>query len=374
MHRRWMLVHKIVLQAVLPVLRRMPYRLAVRALGVMGRLDLMVVPGQARYYESAVADGARRLGCAWDARAVSRALARQTYRWRTRDLLLEGRADDRVAPLFLVSGRERLDEALALGKGVILLANHFGAHVLMTHWLFRAGYVLRWFGERPRNVSTFLARHFETDGRLGQAPLFVSRTTTPAEAASAIAHAARLLNAGLIVKMACDVRWPDAKASRMTFLGREEPFSTTWVNLAALTGAAVVPAFCRMDDDGTFHLDFLDPVHVPHDARRAEDAAPWVRRGLDLLEARIRLHPEQSNDYFFWEPVDSPDKRPPAPRGRRDAPRSGARSPRREVVEHDPRGDRDVERLGPRAHRDRDPPVAARDPFRPQPSPLAPEE
>ena len=104
MHRRWMLVHKIVLQAVLPVLRRVPYRLAVRALGVMGRLDLMVVPGQAKYYESAVADGARRLGCAWDVRAVSRALARQTYHWRTRDLLLEGRADDRVAPLFLSRG------------------------------------------------------------------------------------------------------------------------------------------------------------------------------------------------------------------------------------------------------------------------------
>ena len=94
--------------------------------------------------------------------------------------------------------------------------------------------------------------------------------------------------------MACDVRWPDAKASRMTFLGREEPFSTTWVNLAALTGAAVVPAFCRMDDDGAFHLDLLDPVHVPRDARRAEDAAPWVRRALDLLERRSGSIPSRA--------------------------------------------------------------------------------
>src|SRR5438445_706857 len=129
MRRRWMLVHRIVLQATLPVLLRLPYRLAVRLLGVMGRLDLLVVPGHAR-------------------------------------------------------------------------------------------------------------------------------PATPAEAAAAVHRAARLLNAGLIVKMASDVRWPDARAVRTTFLGREEPFSTAWVNLAALTGAAVVPAFCRMDDDGRFDLVF----------------------------------------------------------------------------------------------------------------------
>ncbi len=211
---------------------------------------------------------------------------------------------------------------------MILLANHFGSHVLMTHWMFRAGYMLRWFGERPRNVSTFLARQFETGGPLGQAALFVSRTAAPAEAASAIHHAARLLNAGLIVKVACDVRWPDAKAARAIFLGREAPFSTTWVNLAALTGAAVVPAFCRMDDGGTYHLDFLEPFHVPPDARRVGNAAEWVRRGLDLLEAQVRLHPEQSNDYFFWEPVDVPDKRPPRAGTRERPPRNQGRGAR----------------------------------------------
>ncbi len=104
MWKRWMIVHKVVLRTALPVLRRVPYRLAIRLLGVMGRLDLMVVPNQARHYESAVADGARRLGCDWDVWSVSRALARQTYRWRIRDLLLEGRPDCWVDPLFRVLG------------------------------------------------------------------------------------------------------------------------------------------------------------------------------------------------------------------------------------------------------------------------------
>ncbi|MDR3639183.1 MAG: hypothetical protein P4L84_35585 [Isosphaeraceae bacterium] len=48
MWQRWMIVHKVVLQVVFPVLRVLPYRLAYRLLGVMGRLDLLVVPNQAR--------------------------------------------------------------------------------------------------------------------------------------------------------------------------------------------------------------------------------------------------------------------------------------------------------------------------------------
>jgi KDO2-lipid IV(A) lauroyltransferase len=304
-----MLVHKVVLQAVLPVLRRSPYRLAHGFLSVMGRLDLIVVPQQAKRYRAAVAAGGERLGCDWDAGKVSRALARQTYRWRTRDFLLDGRPDHRVGSLFRVSGRDRLDAALARRKGVILLANHFGSHVLMTHWLFRQGYPVRWLGEKPRNVSGYLARQFATDGPLGQEALFVSRNAGPAESASTIHHASKILGAGLIIKAASDVRWRDAKAARATFLGRTESFSTTWVTLAALTGAAVVPAFCRMGEDGTFHLEFQDAFHLPPDARREGRAAAWVQRALDLLEDQVRRFPEQSNDYFFWDFEEEFEKR-----------------------------------------------------------------
>ena len=302
MWQRWMIVHKVVLQTVLPVLRRLPYRLSIRLLGIMGRLDLLVVPHQTRLYEQAVSGAARRLGCDWNVRAVSRALARQTYRWRTRDLLLDRRSDAWVEPLFHVSGRDKLDAAQARGKGVILLANHFGSHVLMTHWLFRQGYPLRWFGEKPRNVSDYLIDKFGTDGPLGQAGLFVSRKAVTAEGASTIYHAARVLNAGLILKIACDVRWHDAKAVSAPFLGRTETFSTTWVTLAAMTGAAVVPTYCRMDERGTFHLEFHDPLVLPSDARRPGRALEWVSRVLEELEAQVRRFPEQSYVYFFWEP------------------------------------------------------------------------
>ena len=155
----------------------------------MGRLDLMVVPKQGAMYEAAVSEAGKRLGCDWDNLAVTRKLARQTYRWRARDFLLDGRTDRRVAGWFKVIGREHLDAAIAAGKGVVLLANHFGSHLLTSHWMFRQGYPLRWFGEKPRNVSKFMTKVSGIRGPLGQTRMFISRRSTPADAASSILRA-----------------------------------------------------------------------------------------------------------------------------------------------------------------------------------------
>ncbi len=300
MWQRWMIVHKVVLKAVLPVLQRLPHRVSVALLGAMGRLDLLVLPRQGAMYESAVGDAARRLGCVWDVRAISRRLARQTYRWRARDFLLDGRSDRRIDPWFRVYGREHLDSAIAEGRGVILLANHFGSHLLTSHWMFRQRYPLRWFSEKPRNVSRYMARQFETDGPLGQARMFISRRSTPADAASAILRASRALGAGMIVKVACDVRWCGSHTASATFLGQALSFSKTWVTLAAMSGAKVVPVFCRMDERGTYHLEFLPGYHVPKDVPRHGQDSWWVQNALNGVEDRVRHYPEQSNDYFFW--------------------------------------------------------------------------
>jgi len=300
MWQRWMIVHKVVLQVVFPVLRVLPYRLAYWCLGVMGRLDLVVVPNQAREYEAAVASSARRLNRDWDVRQVSRDLARQTYRWRVRDRLLEGRSEEHIKLLFEVTGRDRLDAALARGKGVVLLANHFGSHVLIAHWMLREGYPARWFGERPRNVSRYLTRQLRSDGALGQQGLYLSRKGEVSESAARILNAARVLNAGMVLMLACDVRAVDSRAVSCTFLGREGGFSTTWVNLASMTGATVVPVFCRLDEAGLHHLDFHEAYQVPSDARRPGRGDEWVCRALSVVEEHVLAYPEQSNDYFFW--------------------------------------------------------------------------
>ena len=76
----------------------------------------------------------------WDVPSVSRELAGNHVLWRTRDLLLDGVPDQRARDMFTVIGRENLDAAVGLGRGCIVLANHFGAHLLPAHWLFRENF------------------------------------------------------------------------------------------------------------------------------------------------------------------------------------------------------------------------------------------
>jgi KDO2-lipid IV(A) lauroyltransferase len=235
---------------------------------------------------------------------VSIDLAGNQIRWRTRDLLLDGASNERVAPMFVVDGRDHLDGALAEGRGVIMLTGHYGAHLLPSHWLLRKNYPLRFYMERPRHVSQFLTRQFQSEGPLGQDKLFISRKGETAESASSILRASRVLRAGMIVYLAGDVRWAGQHTAAGRFLGRTYSFSTTWVSLAAMTAAPVVPVFCQMEPSGLYHIEFQPPFRVPDHVPRSGQMGHWVQSYLQLLEDQVRKYPANSNEYFFWPESD----------------------------------------------------------------------
>jgi KDO2-lipid IV(A) lauroyltransferase len=183
---------------------------------------------------------------------------------------------------------------------VILLCNHFGSHMMPAHWLMRERYPLRLYMERPRHISRFLARQFDTDGPTGQRKLFVSRKASPAEGASSVMRAARVIQAGMILMIAGDVRWTGTWTSPATFLGHPYTFSNTWVRLAALTGAPIVPVFCRIEADGSFRLEFRDPYTLPRGNPGPEETADRVQAFLHTIEAEVENYPENSGEYFFW--------------------------------------------------------------------------
>jgi KDO2-lipid IV(A) lauroyltransferase len=300
MERRGLNVRKAFLRAVLPLLRALPLVRATRLVSGIGRMEFALFWRLRRRFERAVARGQAALHCEWDVSLVSRELAGNHILWRARDLLLDGVSDERVRDVFVVAGREHLEAAVARGGGCIVLASHFGAHMLPAHWLFRQGFPLRFYMERPRHVSRFMLRHFKSEGPLAQDKLFISRQGTPTDSASSILRAARALKAGMLLYLAGDVRWTGQLTESAQFLGEAMRFSTTWVTLAAMTGAPVVMVFCRMERDGRYHMEFLPPFGVPRTGADGGDAARWERRFLDALEEQVRRHPSNSNEYFFW--------------------------------------------------------------------------
>ena len=288
------------LRVLMPLLRRVPAPVSAVVVDGLGWINYKLVPGNTEIYEGAVRRGRDELGEDWDDRAVARRLASGLVHWRSRDRLLDGLTDAQALRRFEVLGRDHFDRAYAQNRGVILLGNHFGSHLHPSHWLFREGCPLRLFMERPRHVSKYMTGQFRTDGPLGQEKLFISRRSTPTEAAGSILRAMRILKAGMILQIAGDVRWQGAHTAPGHFLGSTYLFSTTWVVLAAMTGAPVVPVFCRPDGRGRYVLEFLPSFRVPPDAPRNGQDATYVQRALDAVAEQVRRHPDQSNDYFTW--------------------------------------------------------------------------
>jgi KDO2-lipid IV(A) lauroyltransferase len=304
MERRGLNIRKGFLKAVLPMIRSLPLPLATRFVSGIGRMEYRLNQRLRRTFHDAVEQGRSLLDGEWDVPLVSRELAGNHILWRTRDLLLDGVPDQRVRDMFTITGKEHLEAAFGGGRGGIVLASHFGAHLLPAHWLFRENYPVRFYMERPRHISRFLSRHFDTEGPLGQDKLFISRQGVPADSASSILRAARAIKAGLLLYLAGDVRWTGRLTEPARFLGRTRRFSTTWVVLAALTEAPVIMAFCRMERDGRYHIEFRPPFYVPKDAPETGNAPHWVRYFIEILEDQVRRYPANSNDYFFWSESD----------------------------------------------------------------------
>jgi phosphatidylinositol dimannoside acyltransferase len=159
--------------------------------------------------------------------------------------------------------------------------------------------------ERPRHISRFLSAHFSTAGPTGQEKLFISRQGDAAYSAGSILRAARAIKAGMLLYIAGDVRWSGRLTETAQFLGRNIRFSSTWVVLAAMTQAPVVMAFCRMESDGRYHLEFRPGFFVPREAAEEGKGGTWVQQFIDALESQLRQSPANSNDYFFWDEVRS---------------------------------------------------------------------
>jgi len=300
MERRGLNIRKTLLRAVLPVIRALPLPVASRLVSGIGRLEYRLSKRVRNSFHDAVAHGRSVLDCQWDVPSVSRELAGNHVLWRTRDLLLDGVADERARGMFTVTGREHLDTVFETGRGCIVLANHFGAHLLPAHWLFRESFPVRFYMERPRHISRYMAQHFHSDGPLGQDKLFISRQGAPADSASSILRAARAVKAGLLLYLAGDVRWTGKLTESARFLGRTMRFSTTWVVLAAMTEAPVVMVFCRMEPDGRYNMEFRPAFYVPKDAVEKRDTGRWAQHFIAIVEEQVRRYPTNSNEYFFW--------------------------------------------------------------------------
>ncbi len=170
--------------------------------------------------------------------------------------------DDKMLQIFTVDGLDRLDRAIAAGKGVILLASHLNSLsvFMLVIMLRRRGYDIRvafiveqdnWSSSRFRSLLNRMTRdrtYFEHMGAF-----FCQLNIRPM---------VRALSQGAVVVQTGD-GWHSAGFVEVDFLNRRLPFTTGMLRVAQETGATVVPIFTEGAPPDRLRFKIEEPFSVP---------------------------------------------------------------------------------------------------------------
>jgi lauroyl/myristoyl acyltransferase len=294
-------------ELLLPALRVLGPLVGDAVLGCIGWLAISLKPRSKRMIRSSLDSAAAALDADWSIEATWPALAANIARFLARDYPLDGQSDQAVLARFSVWGYERLQTALADGRGAILVGSHLGAHIAGVHWLFRRGVPLRLLVQRPRHVSRTLDRYFDAGGPHPQVEMFLRRDLSPAVAIERIFRARSALRDGLAIYLNGDIPWTGPNTYAGTLLGYPQQLLAIWTELAVLTGAPVFLVFCTHRFGGRFALE-IEAMGRLRPGEEESAAADYLKQ----LEARIAGCPADAVAHLLW-----PCYRCPAPAGLR---------------------------------------------------------
>jgi KDO2-lipid IV(A) lauroyltransferase len=176
-----------------------------------------------------------------------------------------------------ITGRERLDTALARGKGVILVTAHLGSWELGGAALAAMGYsVTTVAGIQFSSALSPFIRKIKQD--LG---------IDVVSSKSGLSRIMRALGRGEIVALHIDGDQFEG-GIEVDFFGRRARLPGGPSILAARTGSALLPAFALRTGGQSITITIEDEVQVDH-----EDAEKTTLRAVRVVERYIRRYPDQ---------------------------------------------------------------------------------
>ena len=180
-----------------------------------------------------------------------------------------------------IEGEERLRQAQAQGRGILIFTGHFGYWEIlaMTHAL------------RMEPMSV-LARPL--DNPYLHTVLEDIRTSTGNSVIyrqGAVRRVLRNLAAGGTVGVLIDQHLHSSEAVYVGFFRRPAATTSALAALALRTGAPVIPVFALPLPDGRYRFIYEHPVDPPR-ADTPDAVREFTQRCTDVLEMYVRRHPE----------------------------------------------------------------------------------
>ncbi|QBI55122.1 phosphatidylinositol mannoside acyltransferase [Streptomonospora litoralis] len=217
-------------------------------------------------------------------RALSRAGMRSYLRYFYEMFRLDALSADQIEARVDRTGIERIDRALAEGRGVVAALPHMGNWDLAGAWITRYGIPLTTVAERLRPEPLF-ERFVAFRERLGMEVLPL--TGGPQHSAGVLA---RRLRQGRLVCLLAD-RDLSAGGVEVLFFGEPARMPAGPAALAERTGAALLPVSLWYEGD-RMRIHVHEKVPVPAAADRGERVRAMTQETARTFEAAVAAHPQ----------------------------------------------------------------------------------
>lgn len=189
---------------------------------------------------------------------------------------------DRLARIVDLRGADHLARAHAKGKGVVLIAAHVGAFELLAPQIGLLGY-------EPHILGTPLANASLNRLLLSKRG---SRGSVVIERGKDTRKLLRVLKEGGVVAFLID-QDTKVKSRFVEFLGAPAATPVGPTLMAMKTGAAVVPIFIHLREDGMHQIDVHPEIPLRLTGDEEADLIHNTRLFNEAIERTILAHPEQ---------------------------------------------------------------------------------
>jgi lauroyl/myristoyl acyltransferase len=191
-----------------------------------------------------------------------------------------------------------IDQALAPGKGVILVSFHFGAWdvaAVMVRSHVPIAIIVESFDD-PRMDKLVM----EQRGKLGLGIIRIEKTPR---------RILRALQENQVVAVAVDKPVPPDQGVPVTFFGKTCYVPGGIAQLALKSGATILPGYCRYDKNysETYYLGAMPPIFPRPTGDKRGDTIGLMQQMFDAMEEIIRQYPDQWEMFRqFWPQDDAP--------------------------------------------------------------------
>ncbi|MDQ3012663.1 MAG: lysophospholipid acyltransferase family protein [Acidobacteriota bacterium] len=191
---------------------------------------------------------------------------------------------DNIESVVQYVGLENYQNAVAAGRGVILLTGHIGAWELSVFAHSVYGYPMSFLARRVDNpLVEQLAERNRT--RFGNRSI---------DKRNSVREVLKTLKGGGIVGILADLNASREEGVFCDFFGIQACTTAGVATLALRTGAMVVPGYIVWDDAANIHrLHFEAPVETINTGNRDEDVVTNTARYTKVIESIVRRHPDQ---------------------------------------------------------------------------------